>query len=151
MRSRTIGGGVLIDAHILVEPEMTVTEGHQVAETARRNIIKQFSNAQDVLVHVAGEHDAEIENLYKITRRELIEIIKPLTENIDGIEPDPEFRTHHVNGKITVDIFLQINKNQEMEEAQKIIRKVKSRLETTPQIDRARVFIGLNFELRKPA
>lgn len=151
LRSRTLGGEVLVDVHILVDSELTVTEGHQVAEVVRRNIIKEFSNVQDVLVHVDGEHDAEIENLYHVTRAEITEIVKPIIESIDGVGSAPEIRTHHINGKITVDIFLQMIGNQGMEEAQKLIREVKSRLEATSQIDRARVFLDLNFEFKKPA
>ena len=145
LRSRTIGGEVLMDVHILVDSELTVTEGHQVAEVVRRNIIKAF------LVHVDGEHDADIENLYHVTRAEITEIVKPIIESLDGIGSDPEIRTHHINGKITVDIFLQMIGNQGIEEAQKLIREVKSQLEATSQIDRARVFLDLNFEFKKPA
>jgi divalent metal cation (Fe/Co/Zn/Cd) transporter len=68
LRSRSIGGEILIDVHILVDSEMTVTEGHLVVEVVRRNVIKAFENVQDVLVHVDGEPDAEVENLYPLTR-----------------------------------------------------------------------------------
>ncbi len=150
LRSRTIGGEVLMDVHILVDPELTVTEGHQVAEVVRRNIIKAFNNVQDVLVHVDGEHDAEIENIYNVTRKDIIETIKPILESMDGIRPDPEIRSHHINGKITVDVFLQMSGVQEIEEAQKLIIELKSKLEATSKIDRARIFLDLNFEFKKP-
>jgi cation diffusion facilitator family transporter len=149
LRSRTIGGEILIDVHILVDPEMTVTEGHGVAEVVRRNVIKAFDNVQDVLVHVDGEHDAEVENLYSMTRKELIEITKPVFESIHGVNSDPEIRTHHIKGKVSLDVFLQMEGQQEMEGIQKQIREVKSRLEAIPQIDRARVFLDLNNEFGK--
>ncbi len=149
LRSRTIGGEILIDVHILVDSEMTVTEGHSVAEMVRRNVIKAFDNVQDVLVHVDGEHDAEIENLYPLTRKELIEITKPIFENMHGVKSDPEIRTHHIKGKTLVDVFLQMAGQQEMEEIQKRINEVKSRLEAIPKIDRARIFLDLNNEFDK--
>ncbi|MBT5471373.1 MAG: cation transporter [Nitrospina sp.] len=150
LRSRTIGGEILMDVHILVNPEMTVTEGHQIAEVVRRNIIKEFGNVQDVLVHVDGEHDAEVENLYNTTRRDITEIINPIIEGLERVRSNPEIRTHHINGKITVDIFLQMNEIQTVEEAQRLINKVKIQLEATSKIDRARVFLDLNFEFKKP-
>jgi len=149
LRSRTIGGEILIDVHILVDPEMTVTEGHGVAEVVRRNVIKAFDNVQDVLVHVDGEHDAEVENLYSLTRKELIEITKPVFENVHGIKSDPEIRTHHIKGKTLLDVFLQMEGHQEMEEIQKRINEVRLRLEAIPKIDRARVFLDLNNEFGK--
>jgi cation diffusion facilitator family transporter len=150
LRSRTIGGEVLIDVHIQVDAEMTVTEGHQVAEVVRRNIIKAFNNVQDVLVHVDGEHDAEIENLYHVTKKEITEIVNPIIESLSGVRSDPKIRVHHINGEIIVDIFLQINGIQRMEETQKLISEAKSRLEATTPIDRARFFLDLDFEFRKP-
>ena len=140
LRSRTIGGEILMDVHILVNPEMTVTEGHQIAEVVRRNIIKEFGNVQDVLVHVDGEHDAEVENLYNTTRRDITEIINPIIEGLERVRSNPEIRTHHIKGKILLDVFLQMEGNQEMEGIQKRINEIKSRLEANPQIDRARIF-----------
>ena len=149
LRSRTIGGEILIDVHILVDPEMTVTEGHGVAEMVRRNVIKAFDNVQDVLVHVDGEHDAEVENLYPLTRKELIEITNPVFKNMCGVKANPEIRTHHIKGRTLLDVFLQMEGNQEMEEIQKRINEIKLRLQAIPQIDRARIFLDLNNEFGK--
>ena len=149
LRSRTIGGEILIDVHILVDAEMTVTEGHGVAEMVRRNVIKAFDNVQDVLVHVDGEHDAEVENLYPLTRKELIEITNPVFKNMHGVKANPEIRTHQIKGRTLLDVFLQIEGNQEMEEIQKRINEVKSRLQAIPQIDRARIFLDFNNEFGK--
>ena len=149
LRSRTIGGEILIDVHILVDAEMTVTEGHGVAEMVRRNVIKAFDNVQDVLVHVDGEHDAEVENLYPLTRKELIEITNPVFKNMNGVKANPEIRTHHIKGKTLLDVFLQMEGNQEMEEIQKRINEIKLRLQAIPQIDRARIFLDFNNEFGK--
>jgi cation diffusion facilitator family transporter len=149
LRSRTIGGEILIDVHILVDWEMTITEGHLVAEVVRRNIIKAFKNVQDVLVHVDGELDAEVENLYHLTRKELIEITNHVFKNMHGVKTNPEIRTHHIKGRTVLDVFLQMEGNQEMEEIQKQIYQVKSRLQAIPQIDRARVFLDFNNEFGK--
>jgi len=151
LRSRTLGGEILIDVHILVDPEMTVTEGHRIAEMVRRNVITAFDNVQDVLVHVDGEYDAEVENLYTLTRKELIEITQPVFENLQEVKPNPEIRIHHIKGKTLIDVFLQMEMPQKMEDVQAQVNEVKSRLEATPQIDRARVFLDLNNEFGKPS
>ena len=143
LRSRVIGGEFLIDVHILVDPEMTVTEGHRIAETARRNLINAMHNIQDVLVHVDGEHDAEVEAIYPVTRKELMEIARPLILELAGNISQPEIRVHHIKGKNMVDVFIKINSNQSMEDSRALVANVKSKLETAPQIDRARVFLDL--------
>ena len=143
LRSRVIGGEFLIDVHILVDPEMTVTEGHRIAETARRNLINAMHNIQDVLVHVDGEHDAEVEAIYPVTRKELMEIARPLILELAGNISQPEIRVHHIKGKNMVDVFIKINSNQSMEDSRALVANVKSKLETALQIDRARVFLDL--------
>jgi len=147
LRTRVIGGEFLIDVHILVDPEMTVTEGHRVAETARRNLINAIHNIQDVLVHVDGEHDSEVETIYPVTRKELVEIARPLISELAGNILQPEIRVHHIKGKNLVDVFIKIDSNQSMEDSRALVANVKSKLETAPQIDQARVFLDLNREL----
>ena len=144
LRTRVIGGEFLIDVHILVDSEMTVTEGHRVAEIARRNLIKAFDNIQDVLVHVDGEHDAEVEGIYPVTRKELMDIARPLISELKGNISQPEIRVHHIKGKNIVDVFLKIDSSRNMEDSRTLVANVKSKLETAPQIDQARVFLDLN-------
>ena len=144
LRSRVIGGEFLVDLHILVDPEMTVTEGHRVAEIARRNLIKAFDNIQDVLVHVDGEPDTDVEAIYPITRQALIGIARPLISELDQIISQPKIRVHHIKGQNFVDVFIKIDSKQSMEDSHVLVANIKSKLETAPQIDQARVFLDLN-------
>ncbi len=69
LRTRKIGGEILMDVHIQVDScDLTVTEGHEVAERVRRQLIKNYPNTQDVLVHVDGYDDSEVESIYNISR-----------------------------------------------------------------------------------
>jgi divalent metal cation (Fe/Co/Zn/Cd) transporter len=149
LRSSTIGGEILINVYILVDWKMSVTEGHLVKEVVRRHVIQAFKNVQDVLVHVDGEPDAKVKNHCPLTRKELIEITKPVFENIYGVKSGPEIRTHHIKGETLLDVFLQRKHNQEMKRIQKRINEVKSQLEAIPQIDRARISLDLNNEFYK--
>ena len=144
LRSRVIGGEFLVDLHILVDPEMTVTEGHRVAEIARRNLIKAFDNIQDVLVHVDGEPDTDVEAIYPITRQELIGIAHPLISELNKIISQPKIRVHHIKGQNFVDVFIKIDSKQSMADSHALVANIKSKLETAPQIDQARVFLDLN-------
>ncbi len=144
LRTRVIGGEFLIDLHILVDPEMTVTEGHRVAEIARRNLIKAIPNIQDVLVHVDGEHDAEVESIYPVTRKELIEIAQPLIAELAGNISQPEIRVHHIKGKNIVEVFIKIDLKQTMTDSRTLVANIKDKLETAPHIDEARIFLDLH-------
>ena len=57
LRTRKMGDFALVDAHILVDPLISVSEGHYIAETARARVLTD-SRVLDALIHVDPENDA---------------------------------------------------------------------------------------------
>lgn len=51
VRTRTAGAELLIDLHVLVDPELTVLEGHEIAKAVKENL-KSRIGAVDALVHL---------------------------------------------------------------------------------------------------
>ncbi|NAW65549.1 cation diffusion facilitator family transporter [Photobacterium halotolerans] len=52
IRSRQTGGSLLLDCHILVDPEMSIENAHTVSERFKQNIITQMDNVIDVVIHI---------------------------------------------------------------------------------------------------
>ncbi|MBC8745120.1 MULTISPECIES: cation diffusion facilitator family transporter [Paraburkholderia] len=57
MRTRKMGDFALVDAHILVDPMISVSEGHYIAESARLRVLRD-KRVLDALIHVDPENDA---------------------------------------------------------------------------------------------
>ncbi|PQV45175.1 cation diffusion facilitator family transporter [Paraburkholderia sp. BL21I4N1] len=57
LRTRKMGDFALVDAHILVDPLISVSEGHYIAESARVRVLTD-SRVLDALIHVDPENDA---------------------------------------------------------------------------------------------
>ncbi|CAG9239416.1 cation diffusion facilitator family transporter [Paraburkholderia caribensis] len=57
LRTRKMGDFALVDAHILVDPMISVSEGHYIAETARSRVLSD-NRVLDALIHVDPENDA---------------------------------------------------------------------------------------------
>ncbi|AIO75778.1 cation diffusion facilitator family transporter [Burkholderia multivorans] len=57
LRTRKMGDAALVDAHILVDPMISVSEGHYIAETARARVLAD-PRVLDALIHVDPENDA---------------------------------------------------------------------------------------------
>ncbi|RZF31184.1 cation transporter [Paraburkholderia sp. UYCP14C] len=57
MRTRKMGDFALVDAHILVDPMISVSEGHYIAESARLRVLTD-KRVLDALIHVDPENDA---------------------------------------------------------------------------------------------
>ncbi len=52
IRTRYISGGMLVELHIVVDGEMTVRDGHDIAEAVRGAVTADRGDVVDVLVHV---------------------------------------------------------------------------------------------------
>ena len=57
LRTRRMAQKVLIDAHIQVDPRISVSEGHRIGELARAGVLRKHEDVLDLLVHVDPEND----------------------------------------------------------------------------------------------
>jgi hypothetical protein len=105
LRTRRMAHRALVDAHILVDPRISVSEGHSIAERARGRVLKSHPSVVDVLVHVDPEDDAEHDDkaLRMPGRRELLKELAPLIAEL----PQPERVVfHYISGKVEAEVFL---------------------------------------------
>ncbi len=52
LRSRHIGSGLQLDVHVLVDPALSVGEGHGIAGSVKKRLLDTRSDVVDVLVHI---------------------------------------------------------------------------------------------------
>lgn len=52
VRARQIGGKVTMDVHVLVDPDLTVRQGHDIASAVQESVRKADGNIVDINVHV---------------------------------------------------------------------------------------------------
>jgi len=68
MRTRKTGDLALVDAHILVDPLISVSEGHYIAEAARARVLTD-SRVLDALIHVDPEDDMNARSVANLPPR----------------------------------------------------------------------------------
>ena len=142
LRTRRMGGKVFMDVHILVDLDLTVTEGHKIAESVRRKLINTMDNVEDVLVHVDAEDDTEVEPIYKATREELHPIIDPILQSIDEALVKTGLRVHYVKGKTIVELYLKRNDGKIIEDG--LVQEISTKLEALDEIDHMLIYIDVN-------
>src|SRR5512145_1069922 len=59
LRTRKMADNALVDAHILVDPRISVSEGHYIAESARHAVLRNH-HVLDVMVHIDPEDDRRV-------------------------------------------------------------------------------------------
>jgi cation diffusion facilitator family transporter len=149
LRTRKIGGEILIDVHIQVDGDLTVTEGHEVAERVRRNLINRYQKTQDVLVHVDGYDDSRVESIYNISRSDVELIVTPLLSHMTGNFKKTQLRIHHLNGKNIVEIYLHGDRTKTITETEIILKKFKGSLLENKNIDGVKLYLEVKWNMEK--
>jgi cation diffusion facilitator family transporter len=58
LRTRIVGRELFMDLHIMVDPKLSITEAHEIAETLENEMHSQFSQPINILIHI--EPDGEL-------------------------------------------------------------------------------------------
>ena len=105
LRTRRMAHQVLVDAHVQVNPRISVSEGHRIAETARRRVLASHPEVIDVLVHVDAENDLMGATAVELPgREELLEHLRGLLEmDPPGFE---QTTLHYLGNRVEAEIVL---------------------------------------------
>lgn len=105
LRTRSMGGAVFVDVHILVDSKLSVSEGHYIAEKVHQHLISAIDRVEDVTVHVDSEDDATIFLSLKLpSREELLQQLKKKYPNYDWEASSDQIVMHYLQGKIFLEI-----------------------------------------------
>jgi cation diffusion facilitator family transporter len=105
LRTRRMAHRALVDAHILVDPRISVSEGHSIAERARGRVLKSHLAVSDVLVHVDPEDDIEHDsNAERMPAREIL--LTHLAPLLSGLPPPERVVFHYISGKVEAEVYL---------------------------------------------
>ncbi|MDR2174172.1 MAG: cation diffusion facilitator family transporter [Burkholderiales bacterium] len=143
LKTRYMGDEVLIDAHLLVDGWMSVSEGHYIAAHARRRILASH-RALDALVHIDPEDDQPGEQLAELPPRE--DILAFLYSRLGDLSPQaqPPVLIHYLNNTVELDIF--IHEIGDSEADTDMLRRIKESLPSVrqafPKLGRIQVWRG---------
>ena len=105
LRTRRMGPQVLVDAHVQVDPRITVSEGHRIAETARVRLLRARDDIQDVLVHVDVEDDIVPPAGARIPQRDVL--VATVLAALGEQAPAPNrVQLHYLGGQVEVELVL---------------------------------------------
>lgn len=102
LRTRRMAHRALVDAHLLVDPRISVSEGHRTAELARAAVLKACPEVLDVLVHIDPEEDLQpVDTARQPSRRELEAMLAPC---LDGLPPPDRLVFHYLEGRVEAEV-----------------------------------------------
>ena len=104
LRTRKMADNALVDAHIMVDPKISVSEGHYIAEAARHAVLKNH-HVMDVMVHIDPEDDLKAKpNAHLPSRPSLLAHLAERLGEPGLLENRVVF--HYLDGKVDAEIYL---------------------------------------------
>ena len=107
LRTRRMGGEALVDVHVIVDPTLSVSEGHYIGEKVRKRLIDEVEEVSDVMVHVDPEDDEKMRPSQSLPGRSWVRTqleerwqTMPLASHIERLS------MHYLDGKLDLEICL---------------------------------------------
>ena len=103
LRTRRMADNALVDAHIMVDPKISVSEGHYIAEAARGAVLKNH-HVMDVMVHIDPEDDVQARPNAHLPQRHLL--LAHLTDRLgENLPPSTHVVLHYLEGKVEAELL----------------------------------------------
>ena len=126
LRTRRMGHTSLVDVHILVQPKLSVSEGHHISEDVERSLIESFDDINDVTVHIDPENDEQEARCRHLPlRSELIIALNSEWSNVPELKAINDITLHYLNGQITVDATIPLTVLSSLRDAETVQAKFK--------------------------
>ena len=104
LRTRLMGNHVLVDVHIQVADDATVSEGHQIGEWAMANLRQGFPDIKDITLHIDFEDD-------KYWPPHQLAPLRPDIENFlqafQHLAKHEHLQIHYLQQQVTLDLFIR--------------------------------------------
>jgi cation diffusion facilitator family transporter len=142
LRTRQMGEDALIDAHIVVDPRITVSEGHVIGDAVRDDLINRFDDIMDVLVHIDPENDeAVLEHSKPLSRLEVQDMLDQYLVDFKTVIED--FRIHYLDGQVEVEVILPFAFSNQPDSLEKITHQCQKLRTNTNQINSIFIFFKI--------
>lgn len=109
LRTRLHGEQIFVDCHIIVDPRISVSEGHHIGDLVHKQLIETVSNVTDVTVHIDPEDDENSRpSLHLPNRAQVKQIMKKQCRDLPYFDQIVKFNLHYLAGELTIELFFPI-------------------------------------------
>ena len=144
LRARRMGGDVLVDLHVQVPPDITVSHGHQIGEQVRMQLLAADPGVTEVLVHIDPEadDDHDIPQVHGLDDPE--SLVRTVAGAVDGVTSVSHVLCHFIHGRLEIQLNIEVEPTLQVLEASAIASQVRRVLEAQAVIDKVDVHLELD-------
>lgn len=106
LRSRRMGHDILLDIHLVVRPEISVSEGHQIGMHVVSGMRDALDNIRDINFHIDAENDEDQPlTSERLPSRQDIRAI--ISQHLGELPHHSRLRLHYLRNKVHLELFLE--------------------------------------------
>jgi len=110
LRTRRIGGRALVDVHIIVDEDISVSEGHYISELVRTRLVNEVDVVADALVHIDPEDDTHLTPARDLPSRSVVHaLLNSRFKDIDAAAHIERITLHYVGGRLRIELLLPLS------------------------------------------
>lgn len=141
LRTRKSGHLSAADVHVLVDPLLSVSEGHMIAVAVEDELKKNISHLSDVTVHIDPEDDEESPPCEGLPlRSEVLSTLQDFWEDEECMSDNTEIALHYLSGKIDVDLLMPLECFHSMEQTRKLTGSINDKIRSDERFGNIRIY-----------
>lgn len=110
LRTRLHGSSIFVDLHIIVDPFISVSEGHHIGEQVHQKLINNVKNLMDVTVHIDPENDESAHPSVHLPNREAVKkILASRWSSLPEYNHIKKMTLHYLEGRLYIEIYIAQN------------------------------------------
>lgn len=136
LRTRSIGGRALVDVHIIVDEDISVSEGHYISEMVRARLVKEIDVVADALVHIDPEDDTLQMPARGLPSRTAIRSqLKDCLKDIAAAQHIERITLHYVGSRLRIELLLPLSVLASPAEGRDLTAQFRTAVASNPLID----------------
>ena len=140
LMGRRVGPVVHVDVHVVVDPHISVSEGHQVAERVRHEVRDRFDEVGRVLVHVDTEEDLGPPRILP-SREEVSRKVHEVAAAVEGVRGVSHLTLRYLGSSIRAEVTVLLDPELLLRDAQALGAKVRAALCVSELVEDADVHV----------
>ncbi len=146
LRTRLHGSNIFIDCHIIVDPHISVSEGHHIGEHVHLALLNQMNHVIDVTVHIDPEDDeTNRPSIHLPNRDEVKLLLKKHCANLPGFNAIQTMTLHYLAGELSIELHIP-STNIEEQDKSTLAEQYQQALASQKDIKTIRIHLTENYE-----
>ncbi len=147
LRTRTMGNRSLLDIHLQVGPQVSVSEGHEIGVWVAHLLREEFDHISDITFHIDPEDDAETDNpdpdKMLPLRPDVLTLLEQRWTQQALYQKAEKTQLHYLEQKIEVDLFFT-SQQLSLEHLEPLTQQLNDSAQDLPWLGQVRIWIGSN-------